>query len=127
MALGSKEASIGIGLATGAVAFQVYNMSLPPVTDVRAAEPENQDVSASERTATWISAGIVTGVALLTGDATVFIIGGTVVIALSWLYRHADQVSPLSGMASLPVVGGGMSEAPADPGEIYLEAGSFAG
>lgn len=95
----APESSIAIGLATGGVAFTVFNMSLPPLTDVRAAEPENGDVFAAERTATWVAAGIVTGIAAITKDATVFVIGGTVVVVLAWLYRHANEVNPVSGNA----------------------------
>src|SRR5262245_8476309 len=100
----SPEVSVGTGLAVGGVAFTVFNMSLPPLTDVRAADPENNDVFAAERTATWVAAGIVVGVSLITSDATVFIIGGTTVVALAWLYRHANEVNPVSGMA-VPEIG----------------------
>jgi hypothetical protein len=96
----SPEVSVGTGLAVGGVAFTVFNMSLPPLTDVRSADPENHDVFAAERTATWVAAGIVVGVAAITGDATVFIIGGTTVVALAWLYRHANEVNPVSGIAT---------------------------
>jgi hypothetical protein len=99
MALAPRD-SLALGMATGGIAFTVFNLSLPPLTDVRSAEPEDHDIFAAERTATWVAAGIVTGVALMAGDATVFIIGGTVVIAMAWLYRHANEVSPLSGNAT---------------------------
>jgi hypothetical protein len=123
MALRTAEASVGIGLATGGIAFTVFNMSLPPLTDIRAAEPENGDVFRSERTATWIAAGIVTGVALITGDATVFIIGGSVVVALAWLYRHANEVNPVSGIATPDNTAPGLT-APAEPQDAgYLDIG----
>jgi hypothetical protein len=96
----SPEVSVGTGLAVGGVAFTVFNMSLPPLTDVRAADPENGDVFAAERTATWVAAGIVVGTAIITSDATVFIIGGTTVVILAWLYRHANEVNPVSGLAA---------------------------
>jgi hypothetical protein len=113
---------VAVGLATGGIAFTVFNMSLPPLTDVRAAEPENGDVFRAERTATWVAAGIVTGVALMTGDATVFIIGGTVVVALAWLYRHANEVQPVSGVATPETAVPGMLTAePQDEG--YLDVG----
>lgn len=118
----SPEASIGTGLAVGGIAFTVFNMSLPPLTDVRAAEPENGDVFSAERTATWVATGIVAGVAAITGDATVFIIGGTVVVALAWLYRHANEVNPVSGQASADTDAGMLtSEEPQDVG--YLDVG----
>ena len=96
----SPEVSVGTGLAAGGIAFTVFNMSLPPLTDVRAADPANGDVFAAERTATWVAAGIVTGIAAITGDATVFVIGGSTVVILAWLYRHANEVNPVSGVAT---------------------------
>lgn len=122
-ALGSPSASVGIGLATGGIAFTVYNMSLPPLTDIRAAEPENLDVDKAERAATWVSAGIVVGIALITQDATVFVIGGTVVVALAWLYRHANQVTPVTGEASAQLTApGATSDMPISAGYLDVEA-----
>jgi hypothetical protein len=117
----APSASVGIGLATGGLAFTIYNMSLPPVTDIRAAEPENGDVSATERASTWIAAGIVAGVAAITQDATVFIIGGTVVVAMAWIYRHANEVSPLTGFASGISVPGAITEQEPPSDVIYME------
>jgi hypothetical protein len=116
-----NESSVAIGLAVGGVAFTVFNMSLPPLTDVRAADPENGDVFAAERTATWVAAGIVTGVALITSDATVFIIGGSVVVGLAWLYRHANEVNPVSGTATADTDAGLLTMEPQDSG--YLDVG----
>jgi hypothetical protein len=119
----SPEVSVGTGLAVGGIAFTVFNMSLPPLTDVRAADPANGDVFASERTATWVAAAIVTGVAAITGDATVFIIGGSTVVALAWLYRHANEVNPVSGMATPEnaVPGALTPDEPRDSG--YMDVG----
>lgn len=117
----APTASVGIGLATGGLAFTVYNMALPPLTDIRSAEPENMDVDSAERGATWIAAGIVAGVALITGDATVFIIGGATVVAMAWLYRHANQVTPLTGFASGLSVPGAISEQEPAPDASYFE------
>lgn len=101
MALKTAEASVGVGLGTAALTYAIYNISLPPLTDVRAVESENQDIQSSERAATWVSAAFVTGVALVTKDATVFVIGGIAVVMMAWLYRHADQVSPATGKANV--------------------------
>jgi hypothetical protein len=122
-ALGSPQASVATGLAVGGIAFTVYNMSLPPLTDLRAAEPENIDADHAERTATWVAAGIVTGVALITQDATVFVIGGSVVVALAWLYRHANQVTPVTGEASAALTApGATSDQPLSAGYLDVES-----
>jgi hypothetical protein len=123
MPLKTAEASVGTGLAVGGIAFTVFNLSLPPLTDIRAAEPENGDVFRAERTATWVAAGIVTGVALITSDATVFVIGGSTVVALAWLYRHANEVKPVTGLATPDNTVPGMLslDEPQDSG--YLDVG----
>lgn len=123
MPLKSAEASVGIGLATGALAFTVFNMSLPPVTDIRVAEPENDDIATAERASTWIAAGICVGVSLITGDATVFVISGSIVVAMAWLYRHANEVSPLTGFASGISVPGAISEQEPEQDATYFEPG----
>ena len=115
------DTSVAVGLATGGIAFTVFNMSLPPLTDVRAADPENGDVFSAERTATWVAAGLVVGVAAITSDATVFIIGGSVVVALAWLYRHANEVNPVSGTATADIDVGALTAEPQDEG--YLDVG----
>jgi hypothetical protein len=118
----NNESSLAIGLAAGGIAFTVFNMSLPPLTDVRAADPENGDVFSAERTATWVAAGIVSGVALIAGDATVFVIGGSVVVVMAWLYRHANEVNPVSGTATPDIATpGALSGVPQEAG--YLDVG----
>lgn len=99
MSVLKPDASIMAGLATAAVVFAVYNNALPSIADVRTAQPGNQDVQASERSAGWISAGVVAGVSLVAKDPTIFILGGAMVIGMSWWHRHADMVNPSLGKA----------------------------
>jgi hypothetical protein len=80
------------------------------------------DIMSAERGATWIAAGLVAGVALMTQDPTVFVIGGAVVVAMAWFYRHGNEVSPLSGKASLDIIPGGVQSAKPEEGTIYLDA-----
>lgn len=95
------EISIGFGLATATLVYGVFQHALPPITDIRVAEAQDHDVEAAERSAAWISAAVVAGISLLTRDATVFVIGGGMLVALSWWHKHADQVDPVSGLASV--------------------------
>lgn len=101
MAKGLKpEISIGFGLATATLVYGVYQHALPPITDIRVAPQSDHDVRAAEKSAAWMSAAIVAGVSLITRDATVFILGGGFLVAMSWWHKHADQVDPVSGLAS---------------------------
>jgi hypothetical protein len=97
-----REVSLGVGLATAALVWGVYNTALPSVADVRVGEPQDRDIAASERTATWTSAAAVAGVSLLAKDPTVFIIGGAMVVTLAWWHRHANHFNPSLGSATTP-------------------------
>ncbi len=101
MALG-REASLGVGLACAALVWGVYNVALPTVADVRVGEPEDSDAGAAERTATWASAAAVSAVSLIAKDATVFILGGSMVVLMSLWYRHANFFNVSAGGAMLP-------------------------
>lgn len=88
------EISLPVGLACAAVVYGVYSNGLPPVVDIRTAQQNHPDVDAAERTAAWTSAAVVAGISLIARDPTVFIIGGSMVIAMSWWHRHANNVNP---------------------------------
>jgi len=123
MPLRTPEASVGVGLATAAISYSIFDMSLPPLVDVRSVESDNRDVQSAERAATWVAAAFVSAVALMTKDATVFVIGGVTIVALAWLYRHADQVSPLTGTALPKITVPGMtSQAEPEPDTTYVDA-----
>jgi hypothetical protein len=95
-----KEFSIGIGLATATVVYGLYQNALPTMADVRSLDANNTDISAAERTASWTAAGVVAGVSLIAKDPTIFIIGGSMVVAMAWWHRHANMVVPNVGKAT---------------------------
>lgn len=94
------DAEVSIALATSVMAYGAYQMALPSVADVRSLEKGNADIQASERVAAWVSAGLVSFVALITKSPNVFILGGATVIAASWMTRHADQVDTVQKRAA---------------------------
>lgn len=93
------EVSIPVALATGALVYGIYQNALPPIVDIRTAAANHPDVAASEKGAAWTSAAIVAGVALIARDMTVFIVGGGMIIAMSWWHQHANMVNPEFGKA----------------------------
>ncbi len=95
------EASIGVGLATAALVYSVYSNATPSITEIRAAKPGDTDVEASRKLAAWTAAGVVAAVSLIAKDGTVFVLGGGMVIAVDWWHRHANQVNPTVGKASV--------------------------
>lgn len=88
------EFSIMTGLTVAALVYAVYSNALPPVADVRTAQPGNDDVDAANKLAGWTAAGAVAGISLIAKDATVFILGGTMVVVLNWWHKHANAVMP---------------------------------
>ncbi|WP_333758791.1 hypothetical protein [Streptomyces sp. ISBFB 2968] len=94
------DAEVSIALATSVMAYGAYQIALPSVADVRSLEKGNADVQGAERTAAWVSAGLVSFVALITKSPNTFILGGAVVIAASWMTRHADQVDSVQHRAA---------------------------
>lgn len=97
-----RETSLGVGLATAAVVWGVYNSALPSIAEARVAKPHDQDLAAAERTATWTAAAIVGGISLIAKDPTVFVMGGTMVVALAWWHRHSNAYNPAMGTAMTP-------------------------
>jgi len=97
------EVSLGIGLATAALVWGIYNSALPSIAEARVTEQSDRDLAAAERTATWTSAAVVSGVALISKDMTVFILGGAMVVGLAWMHKHANLVHPEVGRATMPM------------------------
>lgn len=97
-----RKTSLAVGLATAAIVYGIYDLVMPEVANCRAAEAGDAHLNSAEKAARWTSAGAVVGMTLITRDTTVFIIGAGMTIAMSWLYRHANQVDPVRGNAMLP-------------------------
>lgn len=116
--LKAPEVSIGVGLATAALVYGVYQNGLPTVADIRSLDAHNKDIDAAERGATWTAAAVVAGVSLIAKDPTVFTIGGTMVVAMAWYHRHANMVHPTTGK----VVGQSIAAADMTPRVTQAEA-----
>lgn len=96
------EVSLGVGLATAAVVWAVYSNATPTIADIRSAPPGDMTIDSTRKMASWTAAGVVAGISLLAKDPTVFVLGGTMVVVLDWWHRHANEVNPDSGRATLP-------------------------
>jgi hypothetical protein len=94
------ETSLTVGLATAALVYGIYSNALPTVADIRVGQADDADIAGSEQAAAWTAAAAVAAVSLIAQDPTVFVIGGSMLVVLSWLHRHANQVNPLTGVAS---------------------------
>jgi hypothetical protein len=76
----------------------------------------------------WMAAAVVSGISLLAKDATVFIVGGAMVVGLDWLTRYANWTNPASGKLDLsPFVKPVVEPAEPEPAATQLAStnGSF--
>lgn len=117
------EVSIGTGIALAALVYGVYSHALPSVVDHRVGDVGDVNAQAAERVATWTTAAAVAGIALLAKDPTIFVIGGSMVVAMSWWHRHANMVNPMTGRATAPMP----VETPAAGEEMVYAAGGDVG
>lgn len=97
-----SEVSLGVGLAVAALVWGTYQYGLPSMADIRAVDAGDPNIAAAERAAAWQSAAVVAGVSLIAQDATVFILGGSMIIGLSLWARHSNYISPHFGSATMP-------------------------
>jgi 4-amino-4-deoxy-L-arabinose transferase-like glycosyltransferase len=105
-----QEDALLTGLGVAAVVGAIYAVHVPTVAASRASAPGNMHIESARKSADWIAAGVVVGAALLAKDPTVFVIGGVVVIALSFAHRIANVTSNQTGQ-----VPSASSAAPASP------------
>lgn len=94
------DAEMTIALATSVMAYGTFQLALPSMADVRSLEPGNADIQGAEKAAAWVSAGLVSFVAVITKSPNVFILGGATVIAASWMTKHADKVDNVTKKAA---------------------------
>lgn len=95
----TPDGKLGLGLTSGVLVYGIFQIQMPSATDVRMAESGQADVQGAERGATWMSAAVVSGIALVAKSPEVFVIGGLFTVGLAWVYRHADMVNPITKKA----------------------------
>lgn len=91
------EVSMPTALATAAIVYVTYDHALPSIADARVGGCNDEHLGSSERQAAWTSAAIVGGISLIARDPNVFIVGGAMIVILSWWHRHANAVNPDTG------------------------------
>jgi len=92
------SASLGTGLAVAGVVYAIHSNMTPTVADIQALPAGNKDVDKSEKKATWLSIGVVSGISLLAKDPTIFVIGSFAVIGMALITRHANWTETANGM-----------------------------
>jgi hypothetical protein len=96
------EISIPAALATGTVVLALYQRGMPPALDVRAGKVGDSNVEAIRKQNAWMAAATVGAISLIAKDATVFIVGGAMVVALDWMTRANIWTNPSTGQVEGP-------------------------
>jgi len=94
--------SVAVGVGIGAVDLLIFDHFVPSITDIRSAQPQNDDVETARRQATLACVGVNGLISLMTRDWNVFLIGGMVTAAMSWFIVHANHVHPDTGSMKTP-------------------------
>lgn len=94
------EASVMSGLAVCGVVYGIHTNFTPTMADIQGLPAGNKDVDGSERAATWLSIGVVSGISLLAKDPTIFVMGSVATVAMAFLTRHAVWTEPTSHPAA---------------------------
>ncbi len=96
----SESMMVSLGVIAGVAA--IYG-NLPSIPEIRISDPDDDDMAKSEKSAALLAIAFVGGVAGITKDPTVFVLGGLTMISLSWWHKHANAFDPATGR----VVGAG--------------------
>lgn len=97
-----RKTSLGVGLATMGLTWAIYGQTCPGVADLRVGKSQDPHAAAAEKTARWTAGGMIVAVSLIAKDTTVFIMGGSMLVALSWMHRQANHVSGALGTSVTP-------------------------
>lgn len=104
------ESGIGVGVITAIGVYEIYKNALPTATAVRNASPHDTDVEGARKGAAIKSAVLVGGVFLLSRDLNAFILSGSALIGIDYMFKHSNAINP--GTGKLDASGGGQSIAP---------------
>jgi hypothetical protein len=97
----SREVSVATGLATAVLVYAIYSNMTPTLADIRVSRSNDSELASAEKTGAWTAAATVAAISLITRDATVFVIGGATVLALSWTHKYANGHDPMSAASGV--------------------------
>jgi hypothetical protein len=89
--------AVEVGVLVGVADLLIFQHFMPPVTDIRRAEPFNGDIESSERTALLVTVGFTLLVSGFVRSLDTFLIGGAVIVGVDFAFKHANAVNPDTG------------------------------
>lgn len=94
------EVSIPVALATGAVVVGVFQAMSPSQADARTVPPGSRGadfLAGAEKTAFYVSVGLVAAISLIAKDPVPFWVGGGMSVVMAWTHRYAREIDPATG------------------------------
>lgn len=85
------------GVLTALGVYMIYTNSLPNITDIKMAQPDDRAVESARKHAAWKSAALIGVVFLVARDLNSYIISGTALVGIDLMHKHANQVNPTTG------------------------------
>jgi hypothetical protein len=105
--------AVEVGVLAGVANLLIFQHYMPPITDVKAADQFNPLAESSERTALLLAVGSTAVIATFVRSWDTFLVGGIVIVAVDFAYKHAIAVHPDTGTMQSP--GGQYSDASVHP------------
>ena len=93
---------IELGVLLGVANVVIFTHNLPPAIDVKAMPQHDPGVENSERMALMETTALTLLVAGFARSLETFIVGGMVVVAASFVYKHANAIHPDSNTTQPP-------------------------
>lgn len=95
------EVSLPLAAATGTLVYAIYNRGLPTAADMRVGNAGDETIETIRKQNAWMAAAVVSGISLLAKDATVFVVGGAMLVGFDWFTRANNWTNPLSGRVDI--------------------------
>jgi hypothetical protein len=102
MPLMPNRNAVQVGVLAGLANLLIFQHFMPTVADVKASDQFNPLVESSERTALLVSVGATAVVATFVRSWDTFLVGGIVIVAIDFAYKHANAVNPNTGTMQSP-------------------------
>jgi hypothetical protein len=107
----TPQNSIIIALTSAGFVAGAYFATVGPIADVHAMPANDPTIEKSLTKAGVMALILVGGLTVFTRDLNDVIVGGTAIIVLDLMYRHAHQSSPMTNQVVAPSDSGNQSTA----------------
>jgi hypothetical protein len=94
--------AVEVGVLAGVANLLIFQHFMPPVSDVKTADQFNSLIEGSERTALFVSIATTAIISGAVKSWDTFLVGGAIIVAIDFAYKHANAVHPDTGTMQAP-------------------------